>query len=321
MAYADNGSPTGPKTPLAVLKVRQAAGNFSICSLVSPSTTGILSIGDKVVPVSLSTVKNLTLAATRPDDCYPRIATEGYLSQIAPAFAANTAPQPIAAPVYSDVDALRGQPQPVAYSVPAPAPLETYAAVPQSVVQPVGGAPVAYNAYQAPQGVYPPAAVAPAPAPVAVAPQPIPQPYGNVPFPPQPNNPENYAVTLDFDSNSIADARLIRTFPLSQPDMNALEIQFRGGWNFYASQRYYEAFESFSRQSSFPGNYLSPYWAGMSALHLGDRQSAIAWFNNSLAINPYYQPARNAISNASNPQFQQQTHQPPAPPKKRARSK
>jgi tetratricopeptide (TPR) repeat protein len=163
---------------------------------------------------------------------------------------------------------------------------------PQPYPYPAQSAATVPQAYAAPS--YPPQAVTQ-------------QPQGLVPYPPQPNNPANYEVMLDFDANAIADARLIRTFPLSQPDMNSLEIQFRGAWNFYTNKRFYEAFELFSRQSQqYPGNYLSPYWAGMSALKIGDIRSAVDWFNNSLAINPYYQPARNAVSNALNPQ-------PPAP--------
>jgi tetratricopeptide (TPR) repeat protein len=107
-------------------------------------------------------------------------------------------------------------------------------------------------------------------------------------------------MTLDFDSNSIADARLIRTFPLAQTEMNSLEIEFRGAWNLYVGNRFQEALSAFARQSGYAGNYLSPYWAGMSAWKLGDRNLAIAWFNSALEINPYFQPARNGLLNAVN---------------------
>jgi tetratricopeptide (TPR) repeat protein len=105
---------------------------------------------------------------------------------------------------------------------------------------------------------------------------------------------------LDFDANKIADARLIRTFPLTQVEMNSLEIEHRGAWNLYANKRYAEAFESFSHQAvTFRGNYLSPYWAAMSALKLKNLPVADAWFNMALEINPYFTPARNAKLNAS----------------------
>jgi tetratricopeptide (TPR) repeat protein len=137
------------------------------------------------------------------------------------------------------------------------------------------------------------------------------------PFPPFPPSPINNTVMLDFDANLIADARLIRTFPLSQVEMNALEIEHRGAWNLYSSQRYMEAFESFSRSSSYRGNYLSPYWAGMSALKLRNIQSATAWFNRALEINPYFQPARNAKLNAAQYIAQSSQPQPKAQPAKK----
>jgi tetratricopeptide (TPR) repeat protein len=140
-----------------------------------------------------------------------------------------------------------------------------------------------------------------------------------VTYPPYPNYQNTGDTQLEFDANKIADSRLIRTFPLSQPDMNALEIQFRGGMWLYSAQRYYEAFEAFMRQTSFPGNYLSPYWAGMSALRIGDASTAINLFNNSLSINPYYEPARNALINAQHP-IPEQPRQ-PARQQKRTRRK
>jgi tetratricopeptide (TPR) repeat protein len=135
---------------------------------------------------------------------------------------------------------------------------------------------------------------------VSVAPaRGAPTPYA--PYPPSLNVPENYTATLDFDANKIADARLIRTFPLAQPAMNALEIEFRGGMDLFSKKRFAEAYESFTHQAwAYGGNYLSPYWAGVCALKLGDRDNAIAWYNNALGINPYYEPARNAMLNALN---------------------
>jgi tetratricopeptide (TPR) repeat protein len=149
------------------------------------------------------------------------------------------------------------------------------------------------------QTPYQPQPYQPAQAPYA---SPAASPFpGNVTYPPYPNYQDTGYTQLEFDSNKIADARLIRTFPLSQPDMNALEIQFRGGMALFSAQRYYEAFEAFMRQTSFPGNYLSPYWAGVCALKIGDASTAVNLFNNSLSINPYYEPARNALVAAQRP--------------------
>jgi tetratricopeptide (TPR) repeat protein len=127
-------------------------------------------------------------------------------------------------------------------------------------------------------------------------------------------------MMLDFDANHIADARLIRTFPLSQVEMNDLEIQHRAAWTLYSNQQYMEAFDSFSKQAmSFRGNYLSPYWAGMTALKLNNIQVATAWFNRALEINPYFAPARNAKANAQQ-YIIQQSNPNPTPKKTPTRS-
>lgn len=156
----------------------------------------------------------------------------------------------------------------------------------------------------------------PALPPVPPVPQP-PQPRQAPPYPPYPNYPAASQMTLDFDANSIADARLIRTFPLTQPEMNALEIEHRGAWSLYSKGLFLEAFDSFARQSAnYGGNYLSPYWAGMSALKLGNLQVATSWFDTALMINPYFAPARNAKINA--PKYLMQQENQKKQPAKRA---
>jgi tetratricopeptide (TPR) repeat protein len=135
-----------------------------------------------------------------------------------------------------------------------------------------------------------------------------------VTYPPYPNYQNTPSVQLDFDANKISDARLIRTFPISQPEMNALEIQFRGASALYNKGDFYGAYQAFAGQFHFRGNYLSPYWAGLSALKMGNRQAATDLLNQALSINPYYEPARSAIVAAQtyvpSPQPQQ-----PAQPK------
>ncbi|MDR1579517.1 MAG: hypothetical protein LBS35_04110 [Synergistaceae bacterium] len=154
------------------------------------------------------------------------------------------------------------------------------------------------------------------------APMPVVPPRSEPPYPPYPNYPAIGQDVLDFDANNIADARLIRTFPLSQAEMNALEIEHRGAWNLYAKGRFSDALDSFSRQSvNFRGNYLSPYWAGMSALKLGNLQAAIGWFDTALVVNPYFLPARNAKINAPKYLSQQKNQKKKKPAKRTVRTK
>ena len=107
-------------------------------------------------------------------------------------------------------------------------------------------------------------------------------------------HPPKYRIA-DFDINTVADERLIMTFPLSTAQRNYLEIRFRVAFNFYRQGKYQEALELFSDRSIYPGNYLFLYWAGMSALRLGDRHRASEFFNTALLHNPYYEPAQREV--------------------------
>jgi hypothetical protein len=309
--------PQHGKEPLAILRVLQTAAKFSICDMTPYVNGGLIHVGDKVVPAAVSA----TNAVVAP---YPVMApgevtiTEGYISQNGPGDKPipaiySTPPPPVAVVQYpTTVYTPQGQiivpaaaPQPTQYAYqsapPAYPPQQPAqynyqaAAMPPQIHQ----QPVQYN--------YPPAYTP------AGAPPESPYP-GAVTYPPYPNYQYSGQVQLDFDANRIADSRLIRTFPLSQPDMNSLEIQFRGAYDLYAARRYYEAFEAFMKQTSFPGNYLSPYWAGMSALGIGDRQTAVTMFNNALSLNPYYEPARNGLQIANGAV-------PPAPPQQKPATK
>jgi TolA-binding protein len=63
----------------------------------------------------------------------------------------------------------------------------------------------------------------------------------------------------------------------------------------YSSRRYKDAFEIFSRLADeYPGNYLSAYWAGVSAQRLKSGKEAAKWFDIALSFNPDYQPAIDA---------------------------
>jgi hypothetical protein len=326
------------KEPIAVLVVNQTAEKFSICDMTPYVSGGLVHVGDRIAPVAVTSthapVGDPAAVAALP----VMNVTEGYISQngpyntpipavysgaaqvpapavqyAAPAPAVQYAPPVAAYPPQPQVimpDSVAAYSPPMAAPAPMAVPAPMAAAVPAPVAYPE---PVQYN-YQPPaQPSYQP----PAQMPTVQAPAPGQSPFpGNVTYPPYPNYQNAGQVQLDFDANKIADARLIRTLPLSQPDMNALEIQFRGAYDLFAGQRYYEAFEAFMQQTSFQGNYLSPYWAGMSALRIGDRQTAITLFNNALAINPYYEPARHGLLTA-NGTITEAPRQQPAPTKPR----
>jgi hypothetical protein len=295
------------KEPIAVVMVSQTAEKFSVCNMTRHVNGGLVRVGDWVVPVAVSSRHE----AVSPVPVIPSVitVTEGYISQNGPHDYAVPAvyaePGAAAAPMVQPV-ASAGYAQPAAYAEPVQYNFQPPAAYPQAQYNyPPQTAPQPqYNYPQQgapqPQYNYPPqAAPQYAPQPAVQAPVPPQSPFpGSATYPPFPNYPQAGQVRLDFDANRIADARLIRTFPLSQPDMNALEIQFRGSYDMFAAGKYYEAFEGFMRQSSYQGNYLSPYWAGMCALRLGDRQTAVSLFNNSLGINPYYEPARHGLLTA-----------------------
>jgi hypothetical protein len=113
-----------------------------------------------------------------------------------------------------------------------------------------------------------------------------------------PSYPFDHGAVLDFDANKVTDARVIGTLPISPIEKDRLELQHKVARNLYENRRYLDAFVAFREQSlAYRGNFLSPYWAGMCALKLGNGPIATAWFNWVLSINPYYLPARNAKLN------------------------
>jgi hypothetical protein len=102
-------------------------------------------------------------------------------------------------------------------------------------------------------------------------------------------------TTQKSDLNTSTDSKVINSYPLSTKDKNALSIQHRAAYNAYSKKSYKKAFEAFSKLADeYEGNYLSAYWAGVSALKLNKKQDAAAWFDRALAINPSYQPALDA---------------------------
>ncbi|MDR1966627.1 MAG: hypothetical protein LBQ36_07940, partial [Synergistaceae bacterium] len=68
------------KIPLGVLKVRQAAGNFSMCGFVPPTNPAVIRPGDKVVPIAANVLKSLKFALAHP--VLEPVYTEGFISQV-----------------------------------------------------------------------------------------------------------------------------------------------------------------------------------------------------------------------------------------------
>ena len=106
------------------------------------------------------------------------------------------------------------------------------------------------------------------------------------------------AARKSADSNTSVNADVIKTYPISATDQRTLEIQHRGAWNLYSKKNYKAALDKFSELvDAYPdSNYLSAYWAGMSALKIKARKNeARGWFERALEINPDYQPAIDAL--------------------------
>ncbi|MDR1482298.1 MAG: hypothetical protein LBI74_06710 [Synergistaceae bacterium] len=263
-AYDANGVLLGIyKAPVAVLKVSSVATSESFCEVAAPSKGWVIQQGDRVVSISRLDADNLRFATFRQTPGKPRL--PGYLGRWVRTSVGNNwalpglqQGMPSAAPGFYYMETPMPPQAPALTQVPAQ---------PQPPMTRVQIQPVPTQSYQSPIPTVPPM-------------------Y-------QPFSPSTPA----FDVNQISDARLIRTFPLTQVEMYALEIQHRGAWNLYANKRYREAFSAFCKQSlDYAGNYLSAYWAGTSALKLNYPQAAVSWFNRALEINPYYQPAIKALS-------------------------
>jgi tetratricopeptide (TPR) repeat protein len=97
------------------------------------------------------------------------------------------------------------------------------------------------------------------------------------------------------DRNSEIESKLVETYPLSEADKNGLGIAHRGARNLYGQGKYKEAFDAYTRLASdYKCDYLSAYWAGMSAMRLESYKEAGKWFDRALEINPDYEPAKKA---------------------------
>ena len=98
-----------------------------------------------------------------------------------------------------------------------------------------------------------------------------------------------------FDPNQSTDSKVIETYALSGGDKNLLGIMQRNAYNKFKNGKYKDAYAEFCRAAdAHPTvNYLSAYWAGVSAHKLKKADEALEWIDKALAINPDYTPAQD----------------------------
>jgi tetratricopeptide (TPR) repeat protein len=97
------------------------------------------------------------------------------------------------------------------------------------------------------------------------------------------------------DRNNETGFELIGAYPLKDAEKNTLSIAHRGAYNLYSQGNYKEALGAFAKLAEdYKCNYLSAYWAGMSAVRMERYEEAIDWFDRALEINQNYGPALEA---------------------------
>ncbi len=102
-------------------------------------------------------------------------------------------------------------------------------------------------------------------------------------------------VIPGLDPNQSTDAKVIETYAISGGDKNLLGIMQRNAYNKFNNGKYKDAYAEFSKAAdAHPSvNYLSAYWAGVSAHKLKKTDEALQWIDKALAINPDYKPAQD----------------------------
>jgi TolA-binding protein len=97
------------------------------------------------------------------------------------------------------------------------------------------------------------------------------------------------------DPNQSTDVNVMDTYPIYHVERDNLARQHLAAMNLYSRGEFAEALAAFGKVAdAYQGNFLSAYWAGLSALELRDSRTAAAWFNRALSINPKYRPAISA---------------------------
>jgi hypothetical protein len=258
------------KIPKAVIRASDVSMSESICKILLPSKEWVIERGDGVIPISEASAKGMKFATYRTTPDSPSLpGYNGRWVRVSPIS------DPVSVIVKYHVPWINpAMPQGFPLSAPGYYYLEFPATAP-------------FSASRAELPLTP----TPSPPPVAA---PLPRPEPSQPL--YRLNQPNYVFLPDFDVNQAADGRLIRTFPLTEVEAYALEIQHRAAYILFEQKRYREALDAFGVQSmEYLGNYLSPYWAGKSALQMNEKELARAWFSRALAINPNYKPAADAL--------------------------
>ncbi|MDR0616535.1 MAG: tetratricopeptide repeat protein [Synergistaceae bacterium] len=261
------------KIPKAVIRASAVSTTGSICKIVLPSKEWVIERGDGVIPISEASAHSMKFATYRTTPDPPEApGYNGRWVRVSPITDPASAIVRYHVPWVNPV-----MPQGSPLAAPGYYYVEFPAAAPALILP--GGAEIPRT--EIPYAS-PPQAAAPPPA------EPLQPPY----WLEQPDN----VLLPDFDVNQITDVRLIKTFPLTDVEMYALEIQHRSAYILFEQKRYREALYAFGTQSmEYIGNYLSPYWAGKSAQKLNEKELAIAWFSRALAINANYKPAADAL--------------------------
>ena len=120
-------------------------------------------------------------------------------------------------------------------------------------------------------------------------------PASGAPEAPEPAPEQGRASEIPgFDPNGSTDSKVIQTYALAPGDKNVLGIMQRNAYNKFKNGKYKDAYAEFSKAAEAYGsvNYLSAYWAGVSAHKLKKADEALRWIDKALAINPNYTPAQ-----------------------------
>jgi hypothetical protein len=262
------------KIPQAVIRAKNVSTSESICTIVLPSKEWVIQVGDGIIPIRESSAHKLKFATYKTSPDAPNL--QGYNGRwvrvASPEFPASAIVK------YFVPWNMPGAMQNFTLAQPGYYYME-FPMVPLAVVSTQGSPRQSEYSRSVPRAQE----TQPAP-----SPQPEPSQYRL--------DRQNYPSVPDFDVNGVSDARLIETFPLTQVEIYALEIEHGRAYALYEGKRYREALDAFAGQSmNYLGNYLSPYWAGKAALNLNERTLARLWFERALDINPLYQPAIDAL--------------------------
>ena len=131
----------------------------------------------------------------------------------------------------------------------------------------------------------------------APAPEPEPKPTIKTSSVQEPAKPGKIAwvTKKGVDHNKATEANVIDVYPISAGDKNILGVMQRNAYQSYRKGRYKQAYEEFVKAAEVQPevNYLSAYWAGVTAEKLKRRDDAVSWIDKALSINPDYKPAQD----------------------------